>query len=116
MARPLGFKKSQRLTRSADIYQVARKGKTCIEGAVKLHYLTKEESPSRLGIWVSKRDFKLAIDRNRIKRQVRSVFRAHFPGFLFPLDMVVRVSRPKDKLCVEKELQCIFTKIEVLKK
>lgn len=50
----------------------------------------------RLGLGVSKRMFRRAIDRNRAKRLIREAFRLERPGFTFDegFDLVIR---PKQK-------------------
>lgn len=63
-------------------YQRALRDNCCIHGrSVRLHVHPRAESTrtprARLGITVSKRVSKRAVDRNRIKRIVRNSFRHH---------------------------------------
>ncbi len=51
-------------------------GKTLRKGAVRAVYLQKEETgTTQVGFSVSKRFFKKAVDRNRVKRVIREAYR-----------------------------------------
>lgn len=51
----------------------------------------------RLGLIVSKRCYRRAVDRNRAKRLFREYARLHLRGYL-PMDAVVRLKRPLESL------------------
>lgn len=44
---------------------------------LNLHYRKREQGGARLGMAVSRRVSKLAVERNRIRRQIRESFRLH---------------------------------------
>ena len=81
------FSKKERLSSVKDIETLFKKGKSLFVFPLKVVFIpkkleeTKEETeqkiipPARLLISVSKRNFKKAVDRNRIKRQVREGYR-----------------------------------------
>jgi len=80
----LRFKKSERLKSRKRIGQLFEKGKSlsCFPLLLKYNYL--EPTPGlaastllKVGFTVSRRSFKRAVDRNRIKRQMREAFRLH---------------------------------------
>jgi ribonuclease P protein component len=72
------FKKGEKLKKRKLITQLFADGKSLNEFPIKLIYLeTEHESPFKVqaGVTVSKRNFKKAVDRNRIKRLLREVYR-----------------------------------------
>lgn len=82
------FSKQQRLLSPADYQQVY---KTKIWGRNRLfnfNIAINNQPPARLGITVSKKVSKLAVQRNRIKRQIRQYFRLH-QGELNAVNLVI---------------------------
>ena len=69
------FQKSKRLLNSEQYRGVLRQGKKLFNPLFLLFILPNNQMQSRLGITVSKKVSKRAVDRNRIKRQVREYFR-----------------------------------------
>ncbi len=81
------FTKQERLSSVKDIEILFKKGKSLFVFPLKVVFIPKkledikEENeqkvipPARLLISVSKRNFKKAVDRNRIKRQIREGYR-----------------------------------------
>ena len=72
------FKKQEKLKKSKLIEQLFTQGKTLTVFPIKLIYLEIDhDSPYKIqaGVTVSKRNFKKAVDRNRIKRLLREVYR-----------------------------------------
>jgi len=72
------FKKQEKLKKSKLIEKLFAQGKSLTEFPIKLISLEIEhESPYKIqaGVTVSKRSFKNAVDRNRIKRLLREVYR-----------------------------------------
>ncbi len=79
------FSKQERLSSVKDIETLFKKGKSLFVFPLKVIFIssktqqhTKEKeiiSSPRLLISVSKRNFKRAVDRNRIKRQIREGYR-----------------------------------------
>ena len=72
------FKKQEKLKKSKLIEQLFAQGKSLTIFPIKLIYLEIEhDSPYKIqaGVTVSKRNFKKAVDRNRIKRLLREVYR-----------------------------------------
>jgi ribonuclease P protein component len=80
--------------------------------------ITQKESPSdnsknRLGLAIAKKRVKLAVHRNRIKRQVRESFRLNQHN-LPAIDIVVMVKSGIDKLDnkeINQELEKVWRKI-----
>ncbi len=72
------FKKQEKLKKSKLIEKLFANGKPITEFPIKLIYLeTEHESPYKIqaGVTVSKRNFNKAVDRNKIKRLLREVYR-----------------------------------------
>ena len=72
------FTKQERLKKSKLITQLFAEGKSINAFPIKLIYLQIDhQSPYKIqaGVSASKRNFKKAVDRNRIKRLLRDVYR-----------------------------------------
>lgn len=72
------FKKEEKLKKRKLIGQLFAEGKSISVYPIRLIYLeTEHDSPYKIqaGVSVSKRNFKKAVDRNRIKRLLREVYR-----------------------------------------
>jgi ribonuclease P protein component len=72
------FKKQERLKKSKLIEQLFAEGKSITVFPIKLIYLQIDHlSPFKIqaGVSASKRNFKKAVDRNKIKRLLREVYR-----------------------------------------
>lgn len=74
------FKKSERLKSRKTIGRLFnREGQSFAKFPLRLVYMEIEESemPIQFTVSVSKKKFKRAVDRNRIKRQMREAYRLH---------------------------------------
>ncbi|MAB40465.1 MAG: ribonuclease P protein component [Aequorivita sp.] len=70
------FPKSQKLKSSKTIENLFLEGKTHSKFPIKVFFLPKENLESNLAAFaVPKRNFKSAVDRNRVKRQLREAYR-----------------------------------------
>lgn len=71
------FPKKEKLKSKKLIEQLFTEGKTVTNFPIKLIYLpcTLENTPLKVGVTVAKRNFKSAVDRNRIKRLLREAYR-----------------------------------------
>jgi ribonuclease P protein component len=72
------FKKQERLKKSKLIEQLFAEGKSITVFPIKLIYFQIDhQSPYKVqaGVSASKRNFKKAVDRNKIKRLLREVYR-----------------------------------------
>lgn len=78
MATRLRFKHAERLKRKSTIDALFAKGNRIHEGPISLVWILLddcEDSRVKVGVSVSKRLFKKAVDRNRIKRLLREGYR-----------------------------------------
>ena len=84
--------KKMRLDNSLDFLNCFLKGKRTYAHAFMIQYLENDLEYGRLGIRIAKRKIKKAVERNRIKRIAREVFRkGHFNG----MDMVLVLRNEK---------------------
>lgn len=90
MAQTFSF--SQRLHQREE-FERALQLKGLSDGWLVLHSEKNATDSERLGIVVSKRVVAKAVDRNRIKRIIREVFRQSSFGGISSLNIVVRVRK-----------------------
>ena len=84
--------KKMRLDNSLDFLNCFLKGKRTYSHAFMIQYLENDLEYGRLGIRIAKKKIKKAVERNRIKRIAREVFRkGHFNG----IDMVLVLRNEK---------------------
>lgn len=74
------FTRQQRLLCAKQYRQVFTKADRLSVDGIKLLVRANEQGYPRLGMVVAKRQFPLAVQRNRIKRIVRESFRQNFSG------------------------------------
>ena len=82
------FPRSSRLTRSAQFQRVFGSGTRFGNGVFTIRVAPSESGRPRLGLAVSRKCARLAVQRHRIKRIVRESFR-HQRSALPPMDYVV---------------------------
>ena len=93
-----GFPKTSRLLNAADykaVFSNAQFKVSCRHFLVLANY--NSSSNARLGLVIAKKNVALAVQRNRIKRQLRDTFR-HNRKLLDKLDLVVLARKDADKL------------------
>ena len=90
MMGPSGFGKDMRLSKKSEFQFLLKQGRSLRRSGFRLLFKEKTSPPPRLAIWVSKRDFRKAVDRNRLKRWTREFFRQRKQFFCF-CDWVVQV-------------------------
>lgn len=72
--------RSARLLRPADFARLRESGRRLGSQQLSIQYCKRDEPGARLGMAVSRRVSKLAVVRNRIRRQIRESFRLHRAG------------------------------------
>ena len=87
------FPREKRLTRAESFRRVFERGRhrRFQEQGFLLRVRESESHHARIGLAISKRVLKRAVDRNRIKRLVRESFRMHFET-LPAVDVIVQVN------------------------
>ncbi len=91
MRRPAGFSRLKRLSSAAQFGQVFAQPKRSSDRYFTVLSRRNEINSARLGLTVSRRVARLAVDRNRLKRIAREVFRCQ--QNLPPLDFVVMANK-----------------------
>ena len=93
-----GFPKTSRLLNAADYKAVFSNAQLKVSCR---HFLVlanrTDRSSARIGLVIAKKNVALAVQRNRIKRQLRNTFR-HKAELLDKLDLVVLARKGADKL------------------
>jgi ribonuclease P protein component len=82
-----------RLKKRREFLFLQRNGKRFVGTCFFIYVRSSEKGCTRLGITVSKKVHKSSVKRNRLKRQVREIFRLHRGTFLRNFDMVVVVKK-----------------------
>ena len=90
------FPKKYKMTLKTDIEQVLKVGKRVFSRDLVLRYrlVPKDGEKLKVLLIVPKRRFKLAVSRNRIKRQLREIIRQHKPAILeaLPAEQALHVA------------------------
>jgi ribonuclease P protein component len=80
MAGTFSYNKFEKLKSRKQIELLFAKGKSISAFPVKVFYLPVDHTPvhpAQVGVGVSARNFKKAVDRNTIKRRMREAYRLH---------------------------------------
>ena len=81
MSTKLSYPKHEKLKSRKRIAELFTEGNVVKAYPIRIHYLisprNEEKSNIQVGVSVSKRNFKKAPDRNKIKRQLREAYRLH---------------------------------------
>ena len=96
--RHTSFPKTSRLKLASDFRDLLKSGKSYRENGLILYFKASKTNESRLGIVVSKRVLKRAVDRNQFKRFVREYYRKEKVNFNNSADIIVRALENRDLL------------------
>lgn len=114
------FNKTEKLKSKTLIDTLFKEGKSVSAFPLRLVYMPSGQSDSILskaGVSVSKRSFKRAVDRNRIKRLIREAYRLHKPEYLSNIltphaFMILYIGKEMPTLQeLEKKMLVLFNKI-----
>lgn len=109
------YPREEKLKQKTDISLLFEKGKWQTCGNIRLiSFSSQEIAQHKVGVSVSKRYLKKAVDRNRAKRLLREVYRLHKTEFLekfghHSLSMIFYISQEKPKHL--KDIEKDFLKI-----
>lgn len=107
------FTRRARLLKPAEFKQAFERGFRIHEKGLTAVVVVNTLGHPRLGLAVSKKAVPLAVDRNRLKRQIRETFRLH-QTVLPASDMVVLVkpgSRINSLAALHRSLERLWTRI-----
>lgn len=116
--RKITLDKGQRLSRKKDFEVLLAKGRSLRFPLFRVTCLKKTDGPTRIAISASKRHFKTAVARNRVKRWVREYFRKRPPGPYVSCDLLINVCAGRGierHGTFEKQLDEALNKAEVFK-
>ncbi|MBS0566203.1 MAG: ribonuclease P protein component [Proteobacteria bacterium] len=109
----LAYPRAARLLRPADFSALRHSGKRLSLKHLQCEYRPNAGASPRLGMAVSRRVSKLAVVRNRIRRQIRESFRLHRPHL--PLCDVLVIARGSaaqvDNVALRAELEQLWRKL-----
>lgn len=114
------FNKSEKLKSKTHIDTLFKEGKSVSAFPLRLVYMPSSQSDSMLSktsVSVSKRNFKRAVDRNRIKRLIREAYRLHKSEYLSNIltphaFMILYIGKEMPTLQeLEKKMLVLFNKI-----
>jgi len=108
------FSKASRLLKPDEYQTVYKKGQWVTNRELIANFIRHNNSTSRLGVTVSKKVSKRAVDRNRIKRQFREWFRKH-KQTLRSIDVII-TAKPslnvKSNIEIQQSLEDIWRKVQ----
>lgn len=114
------FNKSEKLKSKILIDKLFKEGKSVSAFPLRLVYMPIDQNNktlSKAGVSVSKRNFKRAVDRNRIKRLIREAYRLRKPEYLSNIltphaFMILYIGKEMPTLQeLEKKMTVLFDKI-----
>jgi ribonuclease P protein component len=114
------FNKSEKLKSKILIDKLFKEGKSVSAFPLRLVYIGMDQNDSllsRTGVSVSKRNFKRAVDRNRIKRLMREAYRLHRSEYLSNIltphaFMILYIGKQMPTLQeLEKKMIVLFEKV-----
>jgi ribonuclease P protein component len=83
------FPASRRVRSSSDFERLLREGQRRSQSGFVVYFKRREEGPARLGLLVTRRHSRLAVERNRLKRCIREAFRVE-QARLGAIDVLVK--------------------------
>ncbi|MDD4358411.1 MAG: ribonuclease P protein component [Candidatus Pacebacteria bacterium] len=109
------LKKENRLTKKKDFDRVYKKGRGIRSDSLFLKILENDKEKTRIGIVISKKVSKKAVERNKIKRRIREIVRKM--DFCKGFDIIVVAypnAKEKDFEGIKQEIIYLFKKAKCL--
>ncbi|MEA3344329.1 MAG: ribonuclease P protein component [Patescibacteria group bacterium] len=109
--------KENRLRKTKDFEKVFKKGKAHKEDFLFIKIAENGLKDSRFGFVVSKKVSKKALDRNRIKRQLRGLIKEKLPNIKKGLDIIILVIpglKDQDFLQLSETIDKIFKNAKIV--
>ncbi len=94
-----------RLTKKEDYEVVYRKGKPFFCQKIVINILKNTSNKTRIGVLVGSKFSKKAVDRNRIKRQIREIMQKNLIKIKPGMDLVISLRKMEKKKIKSKELR-----------
>lgn len=112
------IKKQNKLNKDKDINEVFKNKKKCYNKYIGVLIRENELKIQRFVVIVSNKTIKRAVDRNKIKRQIKSIVSKHQNKFNLRVDMVLLVKKEienKNISEIEKDILFCFKKLKLIK-
>ncbi|MEK7203316.1 MAG: ribonuclease P protein component [Patescibacteria group bacterium] len=106
------------LTKDKDFDQVFKRGRSCYCQTIGLKIIANKIGQNRLGIIISRKVSKKAVDRNKLKRRIKEIIRLLIDKLLVGYDiLVITLPGAKEKTYQEisKILEQGLNKLKMLK-
>jgi len=116
-ARAEGFSRRHRFTVQGSFGAILRNSRKLRSPHAVLHVAPGTPGPSRLGVALTRRALPSSVDRNRVKRSIREVFRRH-PVKNAGLDLVVMLRAPfgmNDRRLLVDEIRALLDQASALR-
>ncbi|MFA6322179.1 MAG: ribonuclease P protein component [Candidatus Buchananbacteria bacterium] len=108
---------ANRLNKEKDIKRVLRLGRSLFSPYFRLKYLQNNLKKTRVTVVVSTKFSKKAVERNRVKRQIREIFRLNLAKISLGCDFVLSVAPAAlgtEYQKLEKEILFLLNKAKLL--
>ena len=97
------FADKNRLRNDKDVERALKSKKSVFDSAAGLKYVANGKAENRITVVVGTKVSKLAVDRNKVKRQYREIIRLLLPSLKPGHDMIILVSKPALALDYEQK-------------
>lgn len=107
-----------RLTKEQDFKKTMKSGRAFFSPWFRLKYFANQKLHSRFGIVASTKVSKKAVDRNRLKRQVREIIHLNLQKIKAGSDIVISLNSAaldQDYRLLREKLLSLFNKAKLLK-
>jgi ribonuclease P protein component len=104
----------QRLHQASDIANIFAKIKPQYLDSFQVYLIKNNLEEHRIGIIIAKKHIPLAIDRNRLKRQIRELFRKNLITKIYKYDILVLIRAKvnlEQKTILLKQIQDYINKL-----
>ena len=110
--------RQMRLTKSRDFSRIYRRNRAVSSLHLRLLYSSADQNLPRFGFVVSKKHAARIVDRNRLKRILRSTIRGLEPSLTGKYDVIIQARPHVSKVPakqIREELQILLEKAKLLK-
>jgi ribonuclease P protein component len=107
------FSRQAKIVKTDDFSSVFNLRKRIASQHLMMRYRFNEANMPRLGLIVSKKTAKLAVQRNYMRRVLRELFRLNQHNFLV-IDLVIQVQKPFNKpefMLIKQEFETLLLKL-----
>jgi len=109
---------NNRLTKEKDFAKIKESGNSFFSALFRVKILKNKLKDSRFAVIIPNKVSKKAVERNRLKRQIREILRLNLDKFKLSFDVVLWVNNKalnKTYQEIEKEVLKVLTKAKLIK-